>query len=68
MTRTVTNPLGHQTVYQLGTVQGGTKVVSSDRRPSANCAGAHQAKTYDANGYVESETDFNGNQTVMVRN
>ncbi|MDH3473769.1 MAG: DUF6531 domain-containing protein [Rhodospirillales bacterium] len=65
--RTVTNALGKQTVYDFTTVQGIPRVTSIEGLASANCLGSLQAATYDANGYMASRTDRNGNVTTYVR-
>jgi RHS repeat-associated protein len=65
-TRTVTNALGLQEVYRFAELQGIPKVKRIDRLATATTAAASQAFTYDANGYLASETDWNGNETRYV--
>lgn len=63
---TTTNPLGKQTTYHFETILGVRKVVSVEGHASTYCAAANQAYTYDARGFVQSKTDWNGNQTRYV--
>jgi len=64
--RTVTNALGQQTLYKYAKMQGVPKVVEIDRLATATTAAATQTFTYDANGYLASATDWNGNRTTYV--
>jgi len=64
--RTVTNALGQQEVYQFATLQGVPKVTEIDRQTTATTAAAVRSFTYDANGYTASSTDWNGNLTTYV--
>jgi YD repeat-containing protein len=64
--RTVTNALGQQTVYNFTILQGVPKVTEVDRLATATTAAAKQTFAYDANGYVKSQTDWNGNLTTYV--
>jgi RHS repeat-associated protein len=66
--RTVTTPLGGQELYKFTTLQGLPKVSEIDRLPSAGVATATELFTYDANGYLASHTDWNGNQTTYTNN
>lgn len=54
-----TNPLGKQATY----VFKGGKVVNVTGLPSNSCAGAYRESTYDAYGYPDLVTDFNGHFT-----
>ncbi|MGI9302296.1 MAG: RHS repeat-associated core domain-containing protein [Gammaproteobacteria bacterium] len=67
-TTTVTDALGAARNYTFATQHGVFKVdsVSGDRCTS--CGGSSQATTYDANGYIASRTDWNGNVTTYVNN
>jgi len=56
----VTNPLGHVTEYQFNS-SGLLSAITGD--PSARCAGTSSPTTYDANGYLQSQTDNNGYTT-----
>ncbi len=66
-TTTVTNPLGKQTTYHFTTTHGVKKVTQVEGHPTASCEGANKAYTYDANGFLASKTDWNGNLTTYVR-
>ena len=61
--RMVTNALGAVTVYRFVGSQGMSKVSHMERLPTANVEGAVLTQTFDTNGYVASETDWNGNVT-----
>lgn len=63
---TVTNPLGKQTTYHFTTLHGVKKVTQVEGHASNNCAAANQAYTYDANGYMASATDWEGNVTTYT--
>jgi RHS repeat-associated protein len=64
--QTVTNPLGVTDTYTFTTLQGVPKVTGISRAATATTAAATEAFTYDANGYLASQTDWNGNQTTYV--
>lgn len=57
---TVTNPLGHVSVYQFNTQYN---VLSVTGQASSHCAATFSSRTYDSNGNVQSETDNDGNIT-----
>jgi len=63
---TVTNPLGKDTTYHFTTLHGVKKVTQVEGHATASCAGANQNYTYDANGYMASKTDWQGNVTTYV--
>jgi RHS repeat-associated protein len=63
---TETNPLGKQIVYEFTTVAGRPHVTSIEQQASANTPAATETRTYDANGFVASRTDFEGNVTTFV--
>ena len=65
---TTTNPLGKQTTYFFETILGVRKIVSIEGLASANCAAANKAYTYDARGFRETKTDWEGNVTAYERN
>jgi YD repeat-containing protein len=65
---TVTNPLGKNTTYHFTNLHGVKKVVQVEGHETESCAGANQNYTYDANGYIESKTDWQGNVTTYVHN
>ena len=62
----VTNPLGKDTTYHFETLHGVKKVTQVEGHATASCAGANQNYTYDANGYLESKTDWQGNATTYI--
>ena len=64
--RTVTGPLGQQTVYTFQTLQGVPKVVKIARAASGTVPAGTESFTYDSNGYVASKTDWNGNVTDYI--
>ncbi|MEQ1890176.1 MAG: DUF6531 domain-containing protein, partial [Alphaproteobacteria bacterium] len=66
-TRTVTNPLNKQAIYQLETFQDQLRIKQIAGQPSANCVAADTVFVYDANGYISQETDGKGNVTKYVR-
>ncbi|WP_420347619.1 RHS repeat-associated core domain-containing protein [Pelagibius sp.] len=66
--RTVTNPLGKQTTYHFTTINGGPKVSQVEGHASANCLAANADYAYDANGFLASTTDWEGNVTDYVHN
>ncbi|MEX2961324.1 DUF6531 domain-containing protein [Microbulbifer sp. TYP-18] len=66
-TRRLTNALGKQTSYHYGDIDGVKRIVSIDGEASANCAAANRAYTYDSNGFVATETDWEGNITSFTR-
>ncbi len=64
--RTVTNALGEQELYKFTILQGVPKVTEIDRVAAASLPAATQMFNYDANGYIASWTDWNGNLTTYV--
>ncbi len=64
----VTNPNGVADTYQFNTVQGVRKIIEIDRAATATTATAHRYFTYDTNGYLATQTDWNGNQTNFTNN
>lgn len=67
-TRTVTNSLGKQNIYHFTEFNGEYKMTRVEGQPSANCAAANQAYTYDDNGFMVSKTDWKGNITTYTHN
>jgi len=65
---TVTNPLGKDTTYHFTNLHGVKKVTQVEGHATESCSGANQNYTYDANGYIESKTDWQGNVTTYVHN
>lgn len=66
-TRRLTNALGKQTTYHYTDLGGIRRITSIDGEASANCAAANKGYTYDANGFVASETDWQGNVITYTR-
>jgi len=58
-TVTETNPLGYKTTYTF--VNG--LLMSTSSQASAHCGARSSSRTYDAYGYEDRVTDFNGNVT-----
>ncbi|MEX1829119.1 DUF6531 domain-containing protein [Luteibacter sp. CQ10] len=58
---TVVNPLGKQATYSFD-ARGNQTGISG--LASTHCAAAARAATFDANGYPQGSTDFNGNLTL----
>jgi RHS repeat-associated protein len=67
-TRTVTNPLGKLTLYQLELFQGSLRVKQVQGQASANCPLSNSVLTYDANGFLGSITDQEGRITNFTNN
>jgi YD repeat-containing protein len=63
---TVTNPLGKDTTYHFTTLHEVKKVTQVEGHATTSCAGANQNYTYDANGYLASKMDWQGNVTNYV--
>jgi len=66
--RTVTNALGVTDTYNFSTLQNAQKVTSISRAATSTTAAATESFAYDSNGYLNSFTDWNGNQTTYVNN
>lgn len=64
LTATVTNPLGHQTVYQF---QDG-KPTTVTGSATTYCASRYAETVYDANGYPLLKSDYKGNDTKFTYN
>ena len=54
-----TNPLGKQTTYNF--TDG--KLISTTGHPSSSCPASYKEQSYDANGFPDVVSDFNGNLT-----
>lgn len=57
---TITNPLGHVSTYQYN---ADALPISVAGQASESCAATLSQMTYDANGFMKSEVDNNGNTT-----
>jgi YD repeat-containing protein len=66
--RTVTGPLGIAETYKFTMLQGVPKVTEIDRAANGTVAAATRLFTYDSNGYLQTATDWNGNQTAYTNN
>lgn len=66
--RTVTDPLGNAETYKFTTYQGVPKVTEIDRAANSPVASATRTFTYDANGYLATATDWDGNSTHWTNN
>ncbi len=67
-TSTVTNALGVADTYTFTTLQGVPKVTQISRAATSTTAAATRTFTYDTNGFLFTETDWNGNQTTYTNN
>jgi len=65
-TSTVQYPLGTSATMGFATVNGLVRVASLDQPCGTDCDQPWQTRTYDANGYPASYTDFNGNITTTT--
>ena len=59
----VTQPLGKVVTYGYEVDYGRAKMTSADHACSSCGGGEVQSRTYDANGYPDQHTDFNGRTT-----
>lgn len=66
-TTTITNALNQEEVHHFETVHGVRKPVLIERTASANVAAASKSFSYDVNGFMDSQTDWNGNSIDYVR-
>jgi uncharacterized protein RhaS with RHS repeats len=60
---TVTNALGRSTRYRFTTIGGVKRVSRLEGQATANCAAANKAYTYTAEGWIDTQTDWEGNVT-----
>ncbi len=66
--RTVTNALGVTDTYSFSTLQNVPKVTGISRAATSTTAAATETFAYDSNGYLNSQTDWNGGQTTYTNN
>jgi YD repeat-containing protein len=66
--RVVKGPLGIVETYKFSTLQGVPKVKEIDRAANSPVVAASETFAYDSNGYRNSLTDWNGNNTSWVNN
>jgi YD repeat-containing protein len=64
---TVTNALGKRTTYHYVRVNGARKVFYVSGHASENCVAANQRYNFDANAFIASYKDWNGNLTTFTR-
>ena len=64
---TVTDAQGQNHTYEFDMTQGVLQTRQILGGACTTCAGNAQSTTYDANGFVASRTDFNGNVTNFTR-
>ena len=62
----ITDPLGTQRTYRFKSANGSMRLSGVDQPGGAGCAAASNQVQYDANGNLQSRTDFNGIQTTYV--
>ena len=63
-TSTITYPLGHTATLGFSQTSGMDQIASVDQSCAPDCQQQWKARTYDANGYPATQTDFNGNLTT----
>lgn len=66
--RTVINAFGATDVYKFSVLQTVPKITEIDRQNINGIAAATRLFTYDGNGYIASQTDWNGNPTSYINN
>lgn len=64
----VTDALGATRRYTFETIEGVIKLKSISGGLCPSCGGDAQARTYDDNGFLASQTDWNGVTTTYVNN
>jgi RHS repeat-associated protein len=67
-TTKVTNPLGVADTYSFTNLVNMPKVSGISRAATSTTAAASRSFGYDSNGFLNSKTDWNGNQTTYVNN
>jgi YD repeat-containing protein len=65
-TTTITNSLGQVRTYHFETHNSVHLTSQIDGDQCVSCGGTTKARTYDANGFVASRTDFNDNVTTYI--
>jgi RHS repeat-associated protein len=64
-TSTITYPLGYSATMGFSQTNGMNQIASVDQSCAPDCQQQWKARTYDANGYPATQTDFNGNLTTI---
>ena len=67
-TTSVSDSLGSTQTYHFANVNGVRRVTQIDGGPCQSCGGQTSATSYDANGFINSRTDFNGNTNTYINN
>jgi YD repeat-containing protein len=67
-TRTVTNALGKQAVYNFATFEGTLQLSSVDGQASTNCPAATVSYSYDSNGFTSQTTSGESRVNTYVHN
>ncbi len=62
---TVTNVRGESITYNFKQGTSSKLLTGTSRASSSSCAATASTQSYDANGFLASQTDFNGNQTLF---
>ncbi|MBT9461101.1 MAG: hypothetical protein IV084_05510 [Rugosibacter sp.] len=65
---TITDPLGSARTYTYQDQFETAKLAGSTQPAGSGCAAAAQAISYSSSGFVQTRTDFNGNQTQYTHN
>lgn len=68
VTSTVTDALGQLRTYRFSTINDEKRLTDIEGAPCTSCGGQSSHYTYDANGHVNSSTDFNGSITSYTNN
>lgn len=63
---TITDPLGSVRTTQFTRLLDVLRPTGTDQPGGSGCAAASSAITYDANGNIESRTDYNGHKTCYA--
>jgi RHS repeat-associated protein len=66
--RTVTNPLGKDTVYHFDTQNKRQRIAAIEGVPTASCLGSNSVSSYDAGGFRDAVTDSRGTVTQYQHN
>lgn len=64
--RTVTNPLGKQSVYNFAVIQGGLRLKSVDGIASTSCPASIKSINYDNNGFISETVDEENRKTRYI--
>lgn len=66
--RTVTNPLGKETIYTWSNNSSGLRLTGTAGQASTNCPSSATSVTYGGDGFVSSTTNENGVVTTYANN